>query len=258
MPPRIQQPPPSAQVPPSLSLGVPAPIVEPLPAATNSPLTPFEPAGNNTGDPRPSGSSPAGSDWSTAVGQYADSLKRLESAVGIVQGTLAAMPDNSAAIKELIESQRKIDKQIAAASQVQDRIYAGVNGVQAQADRLSSQTINETKSATTSLAERLTQQITESKSVTKEVIKELASAIPAAAPWWQLPAQAIGLTGPFGAAAVVITWLLAKRASRSGKTSGGTGSGATEVAPHPFRHTAAGDPAPSHNASDNAGAGDRE
>lgn len=206
-------------------------------------VQPSEPAGHWTGDPRPPSTTPAGSDWATAVGEYSESLKRLEVAVGAVQGTLAKMPDNSAAIQCLIASQKRLDGQIGKAISLQSTLASGIVSVQTSVGEVAgrvadsaSATMSETKSATTSLAESLTRRIDESKSVTTSAIQKLASAIPAAAPWWQLPAQALGLTGPLGAAAVAITWLIAKRAgSRSGKASGGTGSGAAEVAPHPFQ-----------------------
>jgi hypothetical protein len=198
------------------------------------------------------------------VGQYSESLKRLEVAVGAVQGTLAKMSDNSAAIQSLIEAQKRLDEQIGKAIAGQGTLASGISSVTESQRQIEEQistsataqnqviseiknvagrvtdsaavTVAETKSATTSLAESLKQQITSSTSVTKEVVEKLASAIPAAAPWWQLPAQALGLTGPLGAAAVVITWLVAKRVGgRSWKTSGETGSGAAEVAPRPFQ-----------------------
>lgn len=158
-----------------------------------------------------------------------------------MQGTLAKMPDNSAAIQSLIESQKRLDEQIGKTISLQGTLASGIVSVQTSVGEVAgkvadsaSATVAETKSATSSLAESLTQQITDSKSVTSSAIEKLASAIPAAAPWWQLPAQALGLTGPLGAAAVAITWLLAQRAGRTWKTAEATGSGGAEVPPRPF------------------------
>jgi len=232
VPPRVQtgSPVPSVLPLPG-SIGALAPIVEPLPPPGSAP--PSEPAGRSTGDPGPSGSSPAGSDWSAAVGQYSASLKRLEVAVGSVQVALAKMPDNSAAISSVIASQKRLDEQIRKSIESQTGIQAGLTTVAGRvADSVA--VTSDTKSATTSLAEIVTRTIAKSESITTAAIKDLAAGIPAVAPWWLLPAQALGLTGPLGAAAVAITWLVSRRVGRSGKTSGAVGSGATEVAPRPF------------------------
>src|SRR3990172_9665834 len=120
---------------PAVSPPAPAPSIPPLHAdPLRSPDVSFgapsESAGVPAGSSNTPSPDPAGSDWSTAVGQYAASLDRQQITVDGVRAALAKMPDNSAAMRELIASQARLSEDISASVATQTSISTGIAAVQ--------------------------------------------------------------------------------------------------------------------------------